>query len=168
MHTVGVVLVVIVTASWWLKRNIARSPAPNPSTHFHAAPGMDRPSADLARGAVPARWKPLILVQKPSDHDQPPSLRVENGAASGKNPQLAPDEIYSPIRRRFLELKGEAAAIVERHRTQQLQLNHELARDLSTIREQMEKLLHEANAKLETIDPKLPDLIRRARRHNRG
>lgn len=171
MNTVAVVLLVILTASWWFRRNVARSPAPNPSIHLHPVPDIDRPSADSARrGAAAIPRMPLALVQNASDEDRLPSPRWENGlAAGGAGPQFAMGEIHSPIRRRFLELRGEAAAIVERHREQQAQLNDQLARKLSAIREELERLQHDANVELETINPKLPlNLICRARRDNGG
>ena len=170
MNTVAVVLLVILAASWWFRRNVARSPAPNPSIHLHPVPDIDRPSADSARRGAAIQRMPLALVQQASDEDRPPSPHWENGlAAGGADPQFAMGEIHSPIRRRFLELRGEAAAIVERHSEQQAQLNDQLARKLSAIREELERLQHDANVELETINPKLPlNLICRARRDNGG
>ena len=117
MHTVVLVFVAILTASWWFKRNVANSPVPTPSAHLHAVPGMDQPGAASARKGANVQRMPLALVQESSNDDRSPSLRLENGTAVGEEgPQPASGEIHSPIRRRFLELKGEAAAVIERHR----------------------------------------------------
>lgn len=71
----------------------------------------------------------------------------------GADSDPATSESESPIRKRFLELRGETAAIIERYRAMQSQLNEQLARELSSVREQLERLQQDANANLETLDP---------------
>lgn len=170
MHTVIVVLVAIFAASWWFKRCVAKSHHPISSANLERDDTMDRPGAGPANngGAVPPEMSPA-LIQSSSDDDRLPSLcRVKNDTASGDtDSQLAQDEIYTSIRRRFLELKSEAAAIIERHREQQATPNDQLARELSAIRKRMERLQQEANLEMETIHPKVfLDFIRQRQRNN--
>lgn len=71
----------------------------------------------------------------------------------GADSDPATSESESPIRKRFLELRGETAAIIERYGAMQSQLNEQLARELSSVREQLERLQQDASANLETLDP---------------
>ena len=164
MNTVVVMLVVILTVSWWLMRIAVKNRTPNPVKNFYAV--VDPQGADLRRDGGAVKPVLLALSQQSRNDDRLPATRFEDGArASGKDPQPGTGEIHSPIRKRFLELKGEAAAAVERYREQQTRLNHQLARELASIREQLERLQNDANETLETIDPKFTlGVIRQARR----
>jgi hypothetical protein len=170
MHTVIVVLVAIFAASWWFKRCVAKSHTTISSANLERDDAMDRPGAGPANngGTISPEMSPA-LVRPSGDDDRLPSLcRVKNDTVSDEtDSQLAQNEIYTPIRRRFLELKSEAAAIIERHREQQATPNDQLARELSALRKQMERLQQEANREMETIHPKiLLDFIRQRQRNN--
>ncbi|MFO7664369.1 MAG: hypothetical protein R6X18_17495 [Chloroflexota bacterium] len=168
MNTVVVVLAVILTASWWFRRAVPKNHATISSASHPAVSALDRPGA--APSVTLIRRTPLVLAQRSSDDNRPPPPHLEHWAATGgKGPQSPTNEILTPIRRRFLELKGEVAAIVERHREQQAQPHDQLARELAVLRKQLERLQQEAYIELEYIDPKLyQDFIRRSRRDNGG
>ena len=150
MNTVVVMLVGSFTVSWWLARNVVRNRA-RTSKNFYAV-SRDSCGADRAGGAVDPAF-PTPARQARND-GRAPSIQSQVGPnASGKNPHPATSEIESPIRKRFLELRGETAAIIERYRAMQSQLNEQLARELSSVRKQLERLQQDANANLETLDP---------------
>ncbi|MDS4070742.1 MAG: hypothetical protein RKO24_14085, partial [Candidatus Competibacter sp.] len=119
MNTVAVMLVGSLTVSWWFTRNVVKSRASSPSKNFYAV-SRDPHGADRAGGAVdPAFPAP---TRQARDDGRAPAIQSQVGPnASGKNPHPATSEIESPIRKRFLELREETAAIIERYRAMQSQ-----------------------------------------------
>ena len=152
MNTVAVMLVGSLTVSWWFTRNVVRN-RPRTSKNFYAV-SRDPRGADSDRAGSTVDPAFPTPTRQARDDGRAPSIQSQVGPnASGKNPHPATSEIESPIRKRFLELREETAAIIERYRAMQSQLNEQLARELSSVREQLERLQQDANANLETLDP---------------